>query len=333
MAQKFRPKSATGSIIRNITARFVGVLVIATTSFTAMTGDAFGPAYEGQSPIAHPAAGVIFSGSGPIITGSVSRLFNSPVFVGPNRALKTSRLRNKVSVIEFVRSFAQARLKLARLQASEPVDIPALPRYSLSDAVGAPAKQQEPPISMAAVDPALASAALAAIVKATPVDPLIPPRPSVISSRLAYARANAPSSERVVNRYSGRERRCMSTAIYFEARGESYRGQVAVAQVIMNRVKLSLYPDTICGVVFQNQSRRDRCQFSFACDGIPERVTDRKAWARAQEITQKVTTGKIYLSDVANATHYHANYVHPDWARRMKRVATIGSHIFYRFRG
>ena len=185
---------------------------------------------------------------------------------------------------------------------------------------------------MAAIDPALASAALTAIAKATPVDPSIP-RPGVISPQLAYARANAPITERTVSRYSERQRWCLSSAIYFEARGESYRGQVAVAQVVMNRVKYPLYPDTICGVVFQNQSWRDRCQFSFACDGKPERVTDPKAWTRAQEITQKVINGKIYLPEVANATHYHANYVHPGWARRMQKLTTIGTHIFYRFRG
>lgn len=69
---------------------------------------------------------------------------------------------------------------------------------------------------------------------------------------------------------------CLATAIYFEARGESYRGQVAVAQVVRNRVKHKAYPNSICSVVFQNQSWKNRCQFSFACDGIPERVNEKK---------------------------------------------------------
>ena len=80
---------------------------------------------------------------------------------------------------------------------------------------------------------------------------------------------------------SDKELWCLATAIYFEARGESYRGQVAVAQVVLNRVKDHRYPDTICGVVFQNQSRRNSCQFSFACDGIPETINDSKSWAQA----------------------------------------------------
>ncbi|MCF6303547.1 MAG: cell wall hydrolase, partial [Devosiaceae bacterium] len=153
-----------------------------------------------------------------------------------------------------------------------------------------------------------------------------------LSEQLAYSRANTPITERAVSRYSEREQWCLSTGIYFEARGESYRGQVAVAQVILNRVKHRQYPDTICGVVFQNQSWKNRCQFSFACDGIPERVTEPAAWAVAEEITTKVTAGSLYLAEVANATHYHANYVYPHWAPRMKRLTRIGAHIFYRFR-
>jgi spore germination cell wall hydrolase CwlJ-like protein len=125
---------------------------------------------------------------------------------------------------------------------------------------------------------------------------------------------------------------CLATAIYFEARGESYRGQVGVAQVVMNRVKHKAYPNTVCGVVFQNQSRRNACQFSFACDGIPERVSDKKSWAQADEIAKKVSNGSLYLTEVANATHYHANYVYPRWAPRLKRMTKIGLHIFYRFK-
>jgi spore germination cell wall hydrolase CwlJ-like protein len=125
---------------------------------------------------------------------------------------------------------------------------------------------------------------------------------------------------------------CLSTAIYFEARGESYRGQVAVAQVVLNRVKDYRYPKTICGVVYQNQTRRNSCQFSFACDGRPESIDDPKSWAQAQEIATKVTDGELYLTEVADATHYHASYVRPAWAPRMQKVTQIGLHIFYKFK-
>jgi len=331
MAQKSRPKGAASAPIKNKIVHLLGVVAIATSSYAAMTGSVFDPAFEPQPQLERPTAGVIFSGAVPVIIGPVSRLFSSATFVGPNRAEKTDRLRNKVDVVEFARLFGPARVKLARLRANQPVDIAVSPKSSLLDIINMTKAREAPRPGLAAIDPALASAALAAIAKATPLDPLIP-RPGVISSRLAYARASAPTSEPLLNRYSERDRWCLSTAVYFEARGESYRGQVAVAQVVINRVKHRLYPDTICGVVFQNQNWRDRCQFSFACDGIPERVTDQKAWALAREISLKVTQGKIYLSEVANATHYHANYVHPDWARRMEKVTTIGAHVFYRFR-
>ena len=124
----------------------------------------------------------------------------------------------------------------------------------------------------------------------------------------------------------------MATAIYFEARGESYRGQVAVGQVVMNRLAHPIYPKTICGVVFQNEQMRNACQFSFACDGIPETVTEPQAWAQAESIAKGVISGSLYLPEVENATHYHATYVYPDWAPQLKRVTKIGNHIFYKFK-
>ena len=124
----------------------------------------------------------------------------------------------------------------------------------------------------------------------------------------------------------------MATAIYFESRGESYRGQVAVGQVVMNRVGHKLYPSTICAVVYQNKSKRNACQFSFACDGIPDRVYDRKAWDQAEEIAKGVVAGDLYLTEVGYATHYHATYVSPQWAPRMKKVTKVGLHVFYQFK-
>jgi spore germination cell wall hydrolase CwlJ-like protein len=107
---------------------------------------------------------------------------------------------------------------------------------------------------------------------------------------------------------------------------------VAVAQVVMNRVAHRLYPDTICGVVFQNQQKRNACQFSFACDGRPETVNDQKSWKQAEEIALGVTSGALYLPEVANSTHYHATYVYPYWAPKLKKMAKIGLHVFYRFK-
>jgi hypothetical protein len=130
------------------------------------------------------------------------------------------------------------------------------------------------------------------------------------------------------------ERRCLAEAIYFEARGEPIRGQMAVAQVVINRLKNPAYPGSVCGVVYQNQYWYNACQFSFACDGIREVVRDRVAWGVAQEIADAELDGEaVYLPEIGSATHYHAVYVHPDWARTMQRMAQIGNHIFYRTYG
>ncbi|WP_439616555.1 cell wall hydrolase [Shinella sp.] len=133
--------------------------------------------------------------------------------------------------------------------------------------------------------------------------------------------------------FTAKEQKCLAEGIYFEARGEEVKGQAAVAQVILNRVRNPTYPNTICGVVYQNENWRNRCQFSFACDRIPDLILAPWHWKTAKEIAMAVTAGKIWLDDVGSATHYHATYVKPPWGRTMKRVAKIGQHIFYRTYG
>ncbi|MEN3791535.1 cell wall hydrolase [Fulvimarina sp. MAC3] len=130
--------------------------------------------------------------------------------------------------------------------------------------------------------------------------------------------------------FTEKEQACLARGIYFEARGESTDGQAAVAQVMLNRVRNPSFPDTICGVVYQNQHWRNRCQFSFACDGIKDRIADKKSYARAEKVAHDVTYGKTWLTAVGSSTHYHANYVHPRWANAMEKVDRIGKHIFYR---
>ncbi|MEZ2129388.1 MULTISPECIES: cell wall hydrolase [unclassified Sinorhizobium] len=133
--------------------------------------------------------------------------------------------------------------------------------------------------------------------------------------------------------FSPQEQQCLASGIYFEARGESVKGQAAVAQVILNRVRNPAYPKTICGVVYQNEDWRNRCQFSFACDNIRDRVNSQYHWKIAREVAMAVTAGKIWLPEVGSATHYHAGYVRPSWARTMEKVGRIGLHIFYRTYG
>ena len=123
--------------------------------------------------------------------------------------------------------------------------------------------------------------------------------------------------------------RCLAQAIYFEARGEPFEGRMAVAQVIQTRIADPRYPNDVCAVVFQNAGRRHRCQFSFACDGKSDRPPPSPAWNSAARLARLVNTG--YLRDLTGgATHYHADYVKPDWTREAAPTATIGRHRFYR---
>jgi len=133
---------------------------------------------------------------------------------------------------------------------------------------------------------------------------------------------------------SSAEQKCLATAIYFEARGEPVKGELAVAQVVINRLKNPAYPDTICGVVYQNKHMRNACQFSFACDGIADRITDATSWTRAQTLAKRVLTeDNWWNAEVGSSTHYHANYVKPRWARTMKKMEKVGQHIFYKTYG
>ncbi|WP_153770947.1 cell wall hydrolase [Labrenzia sp. CE80] len=129
-----------------------------------------------------------------------------------------------------------------------------------------------------------------------------------------------------------KEQRCLAEGIYFEARGESEEGQIAVAQVVLNRVKNPAYPNSICGVVYQNKHKRNRCQFSFACDGIKDRITQPKSWKLAQRLAKEVIGGKQYSKMVDASTHYHANYVAPRWRKSMVKRGQVGLHIFYKTR-
>lgn len=129
-----------------------------------------------------------------------------------------------------------------------------------------------------------------------------------------------------------REKRCLAEAIYFEARSESPKGQAAVAQVVLNRVNSGLYPESVCGVVYQNRSHYKACQFSFACEGKSLKITEPDPWRNAVRIADDVLDGQTYLTAVGSATHYHANYVRPGWAKRLTKMDVIGHHIFYKLR-
>ena len=144
-------------------------------------------------------------------------------------------------------------------------------------------------------------------------------RPMTPAERLGLDDASRAKSEK-----------CLAEAIYFESRGEAVRGQMAVAQVILNRVFSGKYPNTVCGVVYQNAHRRLHCQFTFACDGIPDIVREPDMWERAKTIAAEMLDGKLWLPEVGKATHYHAYWVHPGWVREMTKMHKLGVHTFYR---
>jgi spore germination cell wall hydrolase CwlJ-like protein len=116
---------------------------------------------------------------------------------------------------------------------------------------------------------------------------------------------------------------CLALNVYFEARDQSIAGQVAIAQVTLNRVASSKFPDEVCAVVYQ------RGQFSWYWDGKSDTPYNTRAWEQAVHIADAVMSGSVH-SDLIGVTHYHAVYVKPYWAETMIRVVQIGDHVFYK---
>ncbi|MEM6650451.1 MAG: cell wall hydrolase [Pseudomonadota bacterium] len=125
------------------------------------------------------------------------------------------------------------------------------------------------------------------------------------------------------------ERRCMTQAIYYEARNQSLAGQMAVADVVLNRVNSRRYPNSVCEVVYQGSERRTGCQFSFTCDGSLQKRVETRAMFRSQVLATAVLGG-FHLPLSLDATNYHATYVSPYWAPKLAETVQIGDHIFYK---
>lgn len=147
------------------------------------------------------------------------------------------------------------------------------------------------------------------------------PKPQLNSPALKLAIAQ--------NSYA-REEKCLSEAVYFESRSEPEKGQIAVAQVVVNRALSGHYPTSVCGVVYQNSHRHLACQFTFTCEGKSLAVTEAKEWSQARRIAREMLQGRIWLKDVGDSTHYHAAYVSPYWAKSMIKRQKIGLHTFYK---
>lgn len=178
-----------------------------------------------------------------------------------------------------------------------------------------------------APDTSVVSQDMFASLFAMPGDKPAPPAPVVRPGDHWWAANPLPA-----NVWDDKEQNCLAEAIYFEARSEPRKGQIAVAQVVLNRVKSPAYPDSICKVVYQNKDQYNECQFSFACDGRRDIIFDKAAFRRAKQIAGEVTSGAAWLDDVGTATHYHATYVRPNWASVFTKKAKIGLHVFYQTR-
>ena len=148
------------------------------------------------------------------------------------------------------------------------------------------------------------------------------------NSALAAVKPFQPASLRVASKNT-REQHCLAQAIYYEARGESRQGQMAVAEVVSNRTRSGVYPGTVCGVVYQGSERATGCQFSFTCDGSLRARPRGAAWREANAISAQVLMGMV-RPVTHRATHYHTVAIDPYWSASLVETTRIGAHVFYR---
>jgi len=139
------------------------------------------------------------------------------------------------------------------------------------------------------------------------------------------------------------ELQCLSLNIYHESRSDNFAGRVSVADVVLNRVDSSRYPNDICSVTEQSKTRVNwkgnivpiigMCQFSWYCDGVSDEPLDYDAWEDAKIIAEMMLTNQAFRGITEGSTHYHATYVKPNWIndRGMQYVGQIGQHKFYRW--
>ena len=126
------------------------------------------------------------------------------------------------------------------------------------------------------------------------------------------------------------DHRCLTEALYYEARGEGKNGEQAVAEVIFRRLTMGRYGHSICAVVYEGAAHPG-CQFSFTCDGSIRHLRDLDAWNDAEELAEQILIGAVRLGNVTgSATNYHAMTVNPYWASSLQETTRVGNHVFYR---
>ena len=164
---------------------------------------------------------------------------------------------------------------------------------------------------------------------------------AAIATVLALPSSGSTFDEKVgpLVEYESYEVKCLAMNIYHEARSENLAGKYAVADVVLNRVRDDRY---VCGVVYQGEHKpswkdpqvlvpkRNRCQFSWYCDGRSDEATEEDAWEESMAISYKIIQNSRFRGITEGATHYHTTFVSPYWAPTLQQVGTIGSHIFYR---
>lgn len=164
------------------------------------------------------------------------------------------------------------------------------------------------------------------------IDALASPRTGRVSTRgirapqIEYSRTWLAAQPRA---NGGNDWSCLTEALYFEARGETIKGQFAVAEVILNRVDSARFPNSVCGVVNQGTGRKFACQFTYTCDGRAERVNEPQAYEDVGKVARAALAGAPRRL-TSGATFYHTTAVRPRWSRKFRRTAAIGVHLFYR---
>lgn len=251
----------------------------------------------------------------------LSVVFCAPTLAQQALAQQNSASQTGVDVHFTAQSFAQLGTGPSRLELTPEL---------LSNYI---ANRRTAQLNSAALDQANALAA-----RSFPLTPPIPATRSLTPQLLQNYVDNHYQPTAVLIEDMRKQRTCLAQAVYHEARGEPETGQWAVAEVILNRVNSGRYPDTVCGVVYQNASQLHRCQFSFACDGQPDgggngnRIV-RESWVKANLIAEaafeRLESGDQVGTLPPSALYYHNGSVAPSWAARLQSVAQIGAHTFY----
>ncbi|MBW8784265.1 MAG: cell wall hydrolase [Novosphingobium sp.] len=170
---------------------------------------------------------------------------------------------------------------------------------------------------------------------AAAVSVLPPDAARLANSKVPYAAGPLATAKPFQFRGSEEDRaravECLASAVLYEA-GDDTRGEAAVAQVVLNRVRHAAFPATVCGVVYQGSQRSNGCQFTFTCDGSLRRSMPDGSWRRAREVAERALSGEVD-EDVGLATHYHTDWVYPYWSPSLRKLARVETHLFFGWPG